>query len=99
MRIVNALRSEAGEIGRARWLRSMHAWVTRTPLSTRDESNQRLRLNRFLLASAFSMLYLVVLAIFYTQGKLDGDTLFAACAIVLALIVVFFSVFRLGLNL
>jgi hypothetical protein len=37
-----------------------------------DTFKQRLRLRRFLLASAFSMLYLAVLAIFYTQDKIDG---------------------------
>jgi len=47
----------------------------------------------------FSVLYLVVLAIFYTQKKVDRDTLFEACAIVATVISALFIVFRLGLNL
>jgi diguanylate cyclase len=69
------------------------------PPLTRDEFKQGLRLRRFLLASVFSVLYLVVLAVFYTQGKIDRDTLLYACAIVAAFILVFFGLFRLGLNL
>ena len=65
---------------------------------TRDELNQRLRLRRFLLASIFSALYLLVLAIFYTQDKVDRETLLAACAIVAAVILGFFIIFHLGLN-
>ena len=51
---------------------------------TKHRFRQRLRLRRFLLASAFSALYLVVLAIFYTQGSIAGQTLLDACAIVAA---------------
>ena len=65
----------------------------------RDELKQRLRLRRFLLASAFSLLYLLVLAVFRAQDKLDDTTLIVACAIVGLLIVVFFVLFRLGANL
>jgi diguanylate cyclase (GGDEF)-like protein len=67
--------------------------------ATRDELKQRLRLRRFLQASIFSVLYLLVLAIFYTQDKVDGETLFEACAIVATVIFGFFIVFRLELNL
>jgi len=66
---------------------------------TRDEFKQGLRLRRFLLASVFSVLYLVVLVVFCTQDKIDRQTLLHACAIVAAFIVVFFCLFRLGLNL
>src|SRR5438876_7772159 len=69
------------------------------PLPTRDEFKQSVRLRRFLLASVFSVLYLVVLAVFYTQDKIDRETLLHACAIVAAFILVFFGLFRLGLNL
>jgi diguanylate cyclase (GGDEF)-like protein len=69
---------------------------TSTP--SRDELKQRLRLRRFLLASVFSALYLLVLAIFYTQDKVDRETVVEACAIVVAIILGFFVVFRLGLN-
>ncbi len=73
--------------------------ISDTPTPTRDEFKQRLRLRRFLLASTFSVLYLFVLAIFYTQDKIDAETLFEACMIVLAAILGFFIVFRLGFNL
>ena len=48
-------------------------------------------MRRFLLASAFSVLYLAVLAVFYTQDKVDRDTLLGALAIVVVFIVVFFA--------
>ncbi len=73
--------------------------ISHTPPPTRDNLNQRLRLRRFMLASVFSVLYLLVLAIFYTQGKVDSATLFQACVIVAAVIGGFFVVFRLGINL
>ena len=69
------------------------------PSPTRGDYKQGLRLRRFLFASAFSVLYLVVLSDFYKQDKVDVDTLLAACAIIAALILGFFCLFRLGLNL
>ena len=60
---------------------------------------QRLRLRRFLFASAFSVLYLVVLGVFHTQDKIDRATLLAALGIVVALIACFTVIFRSGLNL
>lgn len=66
---------------------------------TRVESKQRLRLRRFAEASTFSVIYLLLLAIFHAQGKVDRETLFEACAIVAALIFGFFFIFHLGLNL
>ena len=66
---------------------------------TRKKSKQRLRVRRFLFASAFSLLYLAVLIVFYTQDKVGGETLLEACAIVAACIVIFFCLFRLGVNL
>jgi diguanylate cyclase len=79
-------------------LTSMRDLISETPSATRDESKQRLRLRRFVQASIFSVLYLVVLVIFYTQDKVDRETLFEACAIVATIIFGFFIVFRLGLN-
>jgi len=79
-------------------LTSMRDLISETPSPTREESKQRLRLRRFMQASTFSVLYLVVLVIFYTQDKVDRETLFEACAIVSTLIFGFFIVFRLGLN-
>jgi diguanylate cyclase len=64
-----------------------------------DASRQRLRLRRFLFASAFSLLYLVVLAVFHTQGRIDAVTLVRACAAVAALIMAFCVLFVTGLNL
>jgi diguanylate cyclase (GGDEF)-like protein len=80
-------------------LTSMRDLISETPSPTRDEFKQHLRLRRFMLASIFSLLYLLVLAIFYTQGKVDRETLLEACAIVATLVFGFFIVFRLGLNL
>ena len=77
----------------------MRDLIPETPSATRDESKQRLRLRRFVQASIFSVLYVLVLAIFYTQDKVDHKTLFEACTIVATIIFGFFIVFRLGLNL
>jgi len=78
---------------------SMRDLISETPSPSHDESKQHLRLRRFMLASIFSVLYVLVLAIFYTQDKVDRETLFEACAIVAAAILGFFIAFRLGLNL
>jgi diguanylate cyclase len=77
----------------------MRDLISDTPSPTREEFKQHLRLRRFLLASAFSVLYLLVLVIFCAQDKVDRKTLFEACAIVASVISVLFIVFRLGLNL
>ena len=69
------------------------------PSRMRDAFNQRLRFRRFLLAGAVSALYLIVLAVFHSQDKIDRTTLLLAAAIVASLIAVFFALFRLGLNL
>jgi diguanylate cyclase (GGDEF)-like protein len=47
----------------------------------------------------FSVLYLIVLIVFYTQGKVDRETLLEACTIVATAILGFFGVFRTGINL
>ena len=77
-------------------LTSMRDLISETPSPTRGELKQHLRLRRFLQASIFSVLYLLVLAIFYTQDKVDRETLFEACAIVATLFSVFFSFFAWG---
>jgi diguanylate cyclase (GGDEF)-like protein len=64
-----------------------------------DEYSQRLRLRRFVLASLFAGMYLLVLAIFWTQGKVGGDTLIEAGVMAGAILFVFYGVFRSGLNL
>jgi diguanylate cyclase (GGDEF)-like protein len=73
--------------------------VLQIPAPIPDESKQGLRLRRFLLASAFSLLYLAVLAVFYTQDKVDRATLLEAFAIVVVFILVFYVLFWLKLNL
>jgi signal transduction histidine kinase/CheY-like chemotaxis protein len=77
----------------------MNGPIAATPAGTRNDVNQRLRFRRFVLASTFSLLYLVVLAVFHTQDKLDRATLVQASALVAGAIVVFFFLFRAGLNL
>ena len=69
----------------------MRDLISETSSPTRDELRQHLRLRRFMLASIFSVLYLLVLAVFFTQGKIDRETLFEACAIVAMVIFVFLS--------
>ncbi len=73
--------------------------IAAIPSLARNEVNQRLRFRRFLLASTFSALYLVVLAIFHTQGRVDLETFVLASAIATAAILAFFALFRSGLNL
>ena len=73
--------------------------IAANPSLTRNEVNQRIRFRRFLLASTFSAVYLVVLAIFHTQGKVDRETLVQASAIATAAVLVFLVLFRSGLNL
>lgn len=65
----------------------------------RDSLKQSLRLRRFLLASGFSVLYIGVLLAYYAEDKLDHETLLEACAITLGFMILFYCVFRLGLNL
>ena len=77
----------------------MRDLISETPSATHGELKQQLRLRRFLQASIFSALYLLVLSIFYTQDKIDRETLVEACAIVAAAIAGFFIAFRQGLNL
>jgi diguanylate cyclase (GGDEF)-like protein len=77
----------------------MRYLTSQAPSPTHDQLKQRLRLRRFIQASIFSVLYLLVLTLFYTQDKVDRETLVQACIIVVTVICGFFIVFRLGLNL
>jgi len=70
-----------------------------TPALAGEQVKQSIRLRRFLLASAFSALYLAVLSVFYTQDRIDRHSLLEAYAIVAAFIVAFFCIFRFGINL
>ena len=73
--------------------------VREAPARPRGDFKQGLRVRRFLFASAFSMMYLAVLAGFYLYDKVDRTTLLQACALVAAFIAAFYCVFRFGLNL
>ena len=73
--------------------------VPRNAVPIGNERRQRLRIRRFAFASVFSILFVVVLAVFYTQDKVDRATLIHAGVLVFAFIVVFFCLFRTGLNL
>ena len=99
MGIANGFRSRFARVGLAGGPRSSLDDSGKVESSGREEARQRLRLNRFLLASAFSIVYLLVLVLFNLQGKVDAATLAEASAIVVILIGAFFVVFRLGLNL
>jgi len=64
-----------------------------------DSARQQVRLRRFLLASAFSVLYLVVLSVFRFHDGIDRATLLQPCTIVALLIVAFSILFVSRLNL
>jgi diguanylate cyclase (GGDEF)-like protein len=66
---------------------------------TGRELRQGVRFRRFAFASVFSILFLLVLTVFYTQGKIDLATLTHAAVFVFAFILAFFIFFRTGLNL
>ena len=69
MRIANAFRSQLGGVRLASWLRSSPDAVREVAFSIREETRQRLRLKRFLLASGSSIVYLLVLAIFTVDAR------------------------------
>jgi diguanylate cyclase (GGDEF)-like protein len=73
--------------------------VLKTRSPTQDDFKQALRLRRFLFASAFSMVYLAVLAGFHLHGKVDLETLLQACGLVAFFVLAFYCLFRLRLNL
>jgi signal transduction histidine kinase/CheY-like chemotaxis protein len=99
MRLIEAVRRAWSAAERGAWLEWLHDLHADAPMSAREQLNQRLRVQRFLLASTFSILYVLVLAIYYTQNKVDRDTLIEAFAIVVVAIVLYFALFRLRLNL
>ena len=99
MRIADALRSQLRRVGSVASRRPSSHSIDDAESSSSEQSKQRLRLTRFLLASAFSVVYLLVLALFHMRGTIDTATFFEASAIVAVLIVMFFGIFRLGLNL
>jgi signal transduction histidine kinase/CheY-like chemotaxis protein len=99
MRFAAPIRKAWTAIAGSGWpngIRDLHVDV---PFSAREELKQRLRVHRFLLAATFSMLYVVVLALYYTQGKVDRDTVVTAVAIVAVAILIFFGLFHFRVNL
>jgi hypothetical protein len=78
---------------------AMSSAVREAPARPRGDFKQGLRVRRFLFASAFSMMYLAVLAGFYVYDKVDRTTLLQACALVATFIAAFYCIFRFGLNL
>jgi diguanylate cyclase (GGDEF)-like protein len=73
--------------------------VLAAPNTARSERRQRIRMRRFKFASVFSILFVGVLTVFYAQDKIDGETLAHAALFVFVFIVVFFFIFRTGINL
>jgi len=70
-----------------------------SPRMERVARRQRIRMRRFAFASAFSLLFVAVLALFYGQDKIDGKTLLHAALLTIAFIVTFLVIFRTGINL
>ena len=73
--------------------------VSGNAISIGNERRQRLRIRRFAFASVFSIVFVIVLAVFHVYGKIDRSTLTHAGLFVFTFIVVFFCLFRTGLNL
>ena len=73
--------------------------VLAAPHTAHSGRRQRIRMRRFAFASVFSILFIGVLAVFYAQDKMDGETLAHAALFVIAFIVAFFFIFRTGINL
>ena len=65
---------------------------------SRTQRRQRLRIRRFVFASVFSILFVVVLTAFYALNKVDEGTLVHAGVLVVVFIVVFLFLFRTGRN-
>jgi signal transduction histidine kinase len=99
MRIANAVRSQLGGVRLASGLRSSPDAIREIAYSSREETRQRLRLKRFLLASGSSIVYLLVLAVFTVHGDVDLATLTQGSTIVVVLIAAFYVIFRRGINL
>lgn len=64
-----------------------------------NDGKQVLRIRRYLLASGFSLLYLLVLFIFHIQGALTQRVLIEASVLIAFLIVLFYALLRSGLSL
>ena len=99
MRMADAFRWDRPGADAGTWPREAGAGMPRAVPESGEEAKQRLRVNRFLLASGFSIVYLLVLVPFHLQGQVDRETLVLASALVVVLIAAFFGAFRLGLNL
>lgn len=75
-------------------LRAPHAQQIRA----KELARQAARMRRLLLTSGFSMLYLLAVAVFYSQSLVARGTLTAAAALVGLWIVIFYAIFATGLN-
>src|SRR5262249_30446516 len=68
-------------------------------LLPQNDPRQALRMRRYLLASGFSLIYLLVLFLYHWEGLIARNVLVRASVLVTSLIAVFYVVFRSGLNL
>jgi diguanylate cyclase len=64
----------------------------------KDDPKQVIRISRVMLASSYSVLYLISLALFSWQGKVPSYILLHAAIIVVILIAGFYLLFRFNLN-
>ncbi|WP_233575501.1 GGDEF domain-containing protein [Noviherbaspirillum saxi] len=71
----------------------------RTESINRRKNTQPVRIPQISPISLISLLYALSLYIFYRQGFISGQTFISVAAVVLGFVVLFYSVFRLGLNL
>src|SRR5262245_39276943 len=67
-------------------------------LSAQEDPQQRLRIQRNLIAAGTSLLVIFLLFSYYLQGFLPRSAFIHASAAILALIALFFLVFRFGVN-
>ena len=73
--------------------------MTKFSFLPKDDAKQALRIRRYLLASAFSLVYLFVLSVYYLQGIIGKRTLIEVNVIVIFLVTFFYVALRTGLNL
>jgi hypothetical protein len=67
-------------------------------IRAQEKARQAARIRRFLIASLFSALYLMALAIFYSQSLVDRTTFFAVTVVVSVAMAVFYGIFATSIN-
>jgi diguanylate cyclase (GGDEF)-like protein len=67
-------------------------------LFPRDDADQRLRQQRYLIAAATSLMFVSLLALCFMEGALEAAPFAAASAATIAAVAAFYVIFRLGLN-